>query len=349
MNGVDIGYLPPWAYLALWSFLAILFSIIAGRIVTAVLCGKLARWASKTAWKWDDLVVDALRSGLPFWSFLLGCYIAIGFWELPPHLLQTLIRALYVFGWISVTMIAAGTAGRLVMLYGSHFQHTLPVTSLTENIAKLLIVILGLLMILNGMGISITPMLTALGVGGLAVALALQDTLSNLFSGFYLTVARHVRVGDYVKLDSGEEGYVMDIGWRATTIRALPNNMIIVPNNKLGGAILTNYYLPDTRLAVLVEVGVDYASDLDKVERVTCEVARETLQGTAGGVAEFQPFIRFHTFGEYSIDFTVILQAKEFVDQYLVKHEFVKRLHLRYAKEGITIPFPTRTVLTRAD
>ena len=115
---------------------------------------------------------------------------------------------------------------------------------------------------LNGLGLSITPMLTALGVGGLAVALALQDTLANLFAGVYITIAGQIRVGDYLRLDSGQEGYVADIGWRSTRIRMLPNNLVLVPNAKLSQAIVTNYYLPDRELAVLVEVGVDYGSDL---------------------------------------------------------------------------------------
>lgn len=126
----------------------------------------------------------------------------------------------------------------------------------------------------------------------------------------------------------------------------LPNNIVIVPNAKLSQAIITNYYLPDRELAVLVEIGVDYSSDLERVERITAEVARDVMRTVPGGVAIFEPFIRYHTFGEFSINFTVIMRAREFVDQYLIKHEFIKRLHVRYAKEGITIPFPTRTVRT---
>jgi small-conductance mechanosensitive channel len=137
---------------------------------------------------------------------------------------------------------------------------------------------------------------------------------------------------------------VADIGWRATKIRMLPNNMVLVPNAKLASAIITNYDLPDKELAVLVQVGVDYASDLEQVERVTCEVAKDVLQTVAGGVTTFEPFIRYHTFADFSINFTVILRAKEYVDQYLLKHEFVKRLHTRYNQEGITIPFPIRMI-----
>lgn len=157
-------------------------------------------------------------------------------------------------------------------------------------------------------------------------------------------LARQIRIGDYVKLESGEEGYVTDINWRTTKIRMLPNNVVLVPNSKLAQAIITNYYLPDKEMAVLVNVGVHYNSDLKHVEKVTCEVGKEVMKEVQGGVGEFSPFIRYHTLDDFSINFTVILRAKEFVDQYLVKHEFIKRLHARYAKEGIIIPYPIRAI-----
>jgi small-conductance mechanosensitive channel len=124
--------------------------------------------------------------------------------------------------------------------------------------------------------------------------------------------------------------------------------MVLVPNNKLAQATIVNYYLPSRELAVLVEVGVAYDSDLQKVERVTGEVGKAVMAEVAGGVPEFDPFIRIHTLGEYSVNFTVILRGKEFVDQYLIKHEFIKRLLARYRAEGIEIPFPIRTMIERA-
>jgi small-conductance mechanosensitive channel len=203
-----------------------------------------------------------------------------------------------------------------------------------------LIFLMGALIILQTLNISITPILTALGVGGLAVALALQDTLSNLFSGLQIIASRQVRPGDYVKLESGEEGYVIDITWRNTAIRALPNNMVIVPNSKLASTLVTNYYQPEKEMAVLVEVGVGYQSELKKVEQTTIEVAREVMHEVKGGVREFEPFIRYHSFGDSSINFTVILRGCEFTDQFLIKHEFIKRLHERFSDGSHRNPFP---------
>ena len=248
-----------------------------------------------------------------------------------------------------MTLAAAAIASQSVDVYGAMLAPALPVSSLTRNVAWALTAVLGLLVVLNGIGLSITPMLTALGVGGLAVALALQEPLANFFAGLFITLAGQIRVGDYVKLDSGQEGYVVDFSWRSTRLRMLANNLVLVPNAKLAQAIVVNHHLPSQDLAVLVEVGVDYASDLRQVERVVMEVGREVMAEVPGGVPDFEPFIRYHTFADSSINFTVILRAKEFVDQYLIKHEFVKRLHARFNDEGIVIPFPIRTIAHRRE
>lgn len=124
----------------------------------------------------------------------------------------------------------------------------------------------------------------------------------------------------------------------------LPNNVVLVPNDKLTKVIITNYNLPDKELAVLVNMGVHYNSDLEKVEAITCEVAKEVMKEVKGGVPGFEPFIRYNAFGDSSINFTVIMRAKEFTDQYLIKHEFIKKLHRRYNREGIVLPYPIRAI-----
>ena len=338
MSAFNLFSLPSWCVALAWSLIVILAASLIGRLVTRTIIQRLAVWTAKTAWKWDELVIDALRRGIPVWSFLVGLHVAVGLWPLPEPIALTASRVIFVLVWLSVTLVCARLFGNLIAQYGSQFQHAMPVTSLTQNVTKIIVVILGLLMMLNGLGISIAPLLTALGVGGLAVALALQDTLSNLFAGIHLSMARQIRVGDYVKLESGQEGYVVDIGWRATQIRMLPNNMVLVPNNKIGQEIITNYNLPSHELGVTVDLGVDYDSDLAEVERVTVEVAREVMRTVPGGVPSFEPLVRFHTLGDFSINFTVVMQAKEFVDQFLIKHEFIKRFPARYRQEGILIP-----------
>ncbi len=322
----------------------LLSTLILGYIIRKIVFNRLMRWAKNTKTQIDDIILSSIRGPFMIWFTMLGLFFALEASKLPENTVHIVNKALLVLGIFSVTLVLANIAAKLIRSYSAKVESALPVTSLTQNISRIIIFGIGILIILNQLGVTITPILATLGVGGLAVALALQDTLSNLFSGFHIIVSKQVRIGDYIKLDSGEEGYVTDITWRTTKIKMLPNNVILVPNEKLTKVIVTNYYLPDKEMAVLVNLGVHYNSGLKKVEKITCEVAKEIMREIPGGVPEFEPFIRYHTFGDSSINFTVILRAKEFVDQYLVKHEFVKRLHERYAKEGIVIPYPIRAI-----
>jgi small-conductance mechanosensitive channel len=322
----------------------IIGGLLAGILFEKIVIAKLSQFAKKTRWKADLIIVNSLRGVVIIWLLIAGIYGALLNIAISPtlstHFKNVLLAIVILAGTIAAGKLTAGFVG----LYVQREDVPLPSTSIFTNLTKLIVFLIGTMMILQALGIPITPALTALGVGGLAAALALQPTLANLFSGLQIIAARQLRPGDYVKLDSGEEGYVTDISWRNTTIRALPNNMIIVPNSKLASTIVTNYYQPEQEMTVLIEVGVSYDSNLQKVEKVTMEVGKEVMRKVEGGVPEFAPFIRYHTFDNSSINFTVILRTKEYVGQYLIKHEFIKKLHERYNKEGITIPFPIRTV-----
>jgi small-conductance mechanosensitive channel len=319
-------------------------TLAAGYITRKIAFERLAKWSKDTAGGVGDIIISVIKGPFIIWVLMLGIYFALEVSTLPSRVVRVASQTLLVLGIFSVTLVLANLSTRLIKIHSSRLETAMPVTSLTQNVARIVIFGIGILIILNALNIPITPILATLGVGGLAVALALQDTLSNLFAGFHIIAARQIKVGDYVKLDTGEEGYVTDITWRTTKIRMLPNNVVLIPNERLTKAIVTNYYLPDREMAVLVNLGVHYNSDLEKVEKVTCEVAKEVMKDVPGGVPEFQPFIRYNTFGDSSINFTVILRAKEFVDQYLIKHEFIKRLHKRYAREGIIIPYPIRAI-----
>jgi small-conductance mechanosensitive channel len=324
--------------------LLVLGGLAVGLLFEKLLLRRLRAAVERTGWAAGGLVIKAVTGVTVLWFFLIGLAAAVESLALRPGTEVFLFRALLVLWILSLTLVAARIAAGVVGLYASRSEGLIPSATIFRNLTTGLVMALGGLVLLQSLGVPITPMLTALGVGGLAVALALQDTLSNLFAGLHIIATRQVQVGDFVRLDSGEEGYVMDIRWRNTTVRALANHMFIIPNSRMASAIVTNFYQPDKEVAVLVPVGVSYASDLEHVERVTIEVAREALREIPGGVAEFPAFIRYNAFADFSINFNVILRAKEVVDQHLIRHEFIKRLHKRYAQEGIEIPFPIRTV-----
>jgi len=318
-----------------------------GILVRGLVLPRFARAAARSAWKYDDVLVAAVEGPLVAGFALLGLHVAVQLLALRPALERGLERALLVLAIFTVTWaLARFTAGALRT---GATGGALPGVSLIANVARVVVVAVGLLVILQTLGISITPIITALGVGGLAVALALQDTLANLFAGIRILASGKLRPGDFVRLETGQEGTIEDITWAQTTIRQQPNNVVIVPNAKLSTAITTNFNLPDIEQSVSVTLRVSYASDLELVERVTLEVAREVLRGAEGGVAGFEPAVRFHTFGESSIELSVVLRVMGYENRGTVIHEFIKRLHKRYAAEGIEIPFPIRTVRMEQD
>lgn len=252
--------------------------------------------------------------------------------------------ALFVIGALLVTSVAARVGVLVFNVWLVRSGSKLPATSIFTNVIRWIVYIVGGLVILQYLGISITPLLTALGVGGLAVALALQDTLSSLFAGLHILAAGAIKPGDFIELETGQAGEVIDITWRDTIIRTQPNNEVIIPNSKMTSSIVTNYQLPASELSVLVSCGVSYDSDLEQVEKVALDVARSTVADLGGAFGDWEPSLRFHTFGDSGIEFTIVLRAQEFVDQHPLRSEFIKRLKKRFDQEGIKIPFPQRVV-----
>ena len=327
---------------------AVYFSgcLCIGIFVENIVLRQLTLYSRKTKWRGDEIIYDSFR-GMPLtWSIIAGLHLFLHTSPLPSSILPVSDSILFSVAVFTIAVVISRFLVGMIHLK-SNSGSLYPSTSIVSNIARIGIYIICFLYILQKNGISVTPLLTALGVGALAVALALQDTLSNLFSGLQVIASRQVRIGDYVRINSGEEGYVYDITWRNTIIKALANNYVIVPNSKIASAIVTNFYLPDKEMSVLVEVGVSYDSDLEKVESITIAAGREVLEKTKGAVKAFDPFIRYHTFGDSAIKFTVILRGMEFTDQYLIKHEFIKRLQEKYRINNIEIPLPMRSVILK--
>jgi small-conductance mechanosensitive channel len=325
------------SFLALLAFRGILFR-------------RLHRWAAGTETDLDDLIIASIRTPFLLWSLMISLIAAMWVAPLGERYTSLGSKALLVLLILSVTLAAARIAGAVVRHYGSTSSGVVPGTSLTQNIVSMVVASIGLLILLNSLGITITPILTAMGVGGLAVALALQDTLANLFAGFYVSLSGQIRIGDYVRLDTGHEGTVADIGWRAVSIRAMQNNMIIVPNSKLAQAIVTNFHLHEARMSLRIEVGVSYDSDPDHIEAILIDEARNAVGHVEGLLGDPEPAVRFMPgFGDSSLGFTLIVQIAQFTDQFPVQHELRKRIFKRFRAEGIEIPFPIRTLYIKKD
>lgn len=319
--------------------------LIAGFFVKKVVSPIVKRAVARTKWTADDLIIESISKWVIAWFVALGVFLGwrrIAMDDKYHHWLQNGLMIFYIF---SITWISARVLSGMTKIRSGDNGTIAPSSSIVGNIIKVVVYCIGILVILQSLGISITPILTALGVGGLAVALALQDTLSNLFAGIQIISTKKIRHGDFIQLESGQEGFVDDISWRHTTIRNGTGTTIIIPNSKLASVILSNYFLPDQELVFNISVGVDYSSDLEKVEMVTVEILKELQRDSADCVQDFEPFIRFQQFGESSIELKAFMRVNTFGSQFLVKHELMKRLQKKYQQEGINIPFPVRNIL----
>lgn len=337
-----------WTHLMEMLFIPI--CILAASLTVGIMLNKLINRRIENHLNIDEnswfyIFINALRGVPVSLCLVVGLYWIVNTINIIEPLTRLFSYILFTVIILSITRVAARTINGFISLHIESSQQKLPKTTLLNTILNVVIYAMGVLVVLQYYGISIAPILTAMGVGGMAVALALQETLANIFSGLHLILSKQLRLDDYIKLSTGEEGRVTDITWRFTTIVPTGGgNMIVIPNQKIASSNITNYSMPRKDIVISIPVGVAYDSDLDKVERVTLDVAKEVMAQIDKDV-KMEPAVRFHTFGESSIDFNVVLHSSYFEHQFLLKHEFIKALTRRYREEGIEIPYPTRTVL----
>ncbi len=325
-------------------------AILIGSVVRSLVLRGIRTWAARTNSRPGSILLEALRGPTLIWVFILAVHLAVESSRLSGDVVSWIARGLLALWILSFTLMSMRVAGEIVRHFGGQMPGAMPVTTLTQNLAKLAILILGLLLILMALGAKwtqVTPILTALGVGGLAVALALQDTLSNLFAGFYVSIAGQIRLGDYIKLNTGEEGYITDITWRSTAILSLGNNLIIVPNAKLGQAIVTNYHLPEKRMSASVQVNVGYEEDEKRVERALLEVGKQAAHEIPGMAADPPPSVALD-FGDSGLAFTLNFQVDEFARQFDVRNELRRRILQQLRDDGIPISLSARVVRLEA-
>ncbi len=320
----------------------IIIGIIVGVLIIRPILRKIeVHFIQKNLYYWIHLIVYLRKMSIFFGVALL--LNALRYYPINITFQGTLTKTLKVFNSIIVIYLIAEI---LIFIYEKYANAKADkkVSSLFHIVIRILIYIGGAVIISELLGYDIKAMLTALGVGGLAVALALQDTLGNLFAGMQILASKQLKPGDYIKLEEDVEGYVWDINWRNTTIKTLLENIIIVPNSKISTSITTNYFTFQKNLYFKISVGVHYDSDLEYVEKVTLEVAESVLKKFPNVPKNFKPRIRFYEFADSSINFKVWMATDLYENQIVIRHQFIKELQKRYNKEGIVIPFPIRTL-----
>jgi small-conductance mechanosensitive channel len=333
-----------------WPTFAFVAASLLALLLRAILLLLVRRWSGPDG---RGALARAIRLPSVLWSIVFGIWVgnevARQTDQLPPRVSHQISVLLEIAVILSVTITVSNIFTTLVQTASERRALGGAVTGLGQSVARGVVFITGLLVLLSALGIQIAPILTALGVGGLAVALALQDTLSNLFAGVHLLADKPIRVGDYVKVADNVEGHVVDIGWRSTRVRMLQNVVVTIPNKRVAESTITNYDMPESRLAVPIRIAVDYGGDAALVERVLLEESTRAVDEVPGLLGEPAPSARLIPgFGEYSLDFTLAVHVKSFTDQFVVQHELRKRVLTRLAAEGVRIPVQVRGVELRA-
>ena len=328
------------------STLAVAVLLVVALVLGFVLSRILRHWTRKLKGTWGELFFSLLES-LPLPLLLLAAlYTGLEILTLPrqyERIGAKLIFALFI-------LILFYFPAKVVILFlrrlGERQPHLEQVAQPAAFLIRALFAVLAVIILLENLGISLTAVWTTLGVGSVAVALALQETLSNFFAGLYILADRPVSPGDYIKLDGGQEGFVVRVGWRSTVLRTLPNNYVVIPNSTLSKATITNYSLPESRMSYVLPVSVACGTDPARVESVLLEVVQGAIRDRLEGLlAEPAPLVRFIPgFGSSSLDFSLIVQVRQFTDQYLVQSELRKRILKRFEEAGIQIPFPTQVI-----
>jgi small-conductance mechanosensitive channel len=323
--------------LILWGFIFIL-GIIADLFIWP--------WVKRTAVKLNSplngYLAENVKGKTKYIAFFAGLYSAIKVMPFSTSIKYYLSSGALVVLVFVFTLLASKILVRTLQSSDLNNSNSFGTSSIMSNIIRIIVFTIGFLLILKAMDISIAPLLTALGVASLAVALALQDTLGNLFAGINVIAGRKIRSGDFIRLENGQEGYVEDISWRSMQIRELNNNRIIIPNQKIATAIVNNVSLIEKEFLIRIPISVTYDSNLDKVEKVSLEEASVIQkQFDHNG---FQPQIRYRSFGDSGIQFYVILQINNYEDQNTVIDLIIRAIHKRFKEENIHFPFPTRTV-----
>ena len=283
------------------------------------------------------VVLETLRLPSVLWCIAAAVQIALDTSIIPEKYVGRASTAIVAFLIISLTWVLSSASVRALTIHGQRRGVALALSGLARTLIRVFIFTCGALVLLRIYKVNITPVLTALGVGGLAVALALQDTLANFFAGIHILIEEPIALGAFIRLSTGEEGVVTDIGWRTTRLRNGSNNIVVIPNTKITSGILVNYNLPDSRLVAEVPVMVGFDANLEQVSRIAIEETR----ATTGVLATPEPNIFFNP-GPLPthLQFTLVFTVSEFTRRTPVMSEVRMRIYRRLRAEGVPLPTP---------
>ncbi|MDR1942533.1 MAG: mechanosensitive ion channel family protein [Endomicrobium sp.] len=309
-------------------FIGFLFKKYVAKFIQSIL--------AKTGFVLDSRIVVVSSSYISFWFFLIALYV--GLLKAPVNIVNVVVHKFFcgVFAFSVVVLVASVV---------SRFFRKSVHERIGSNIIKFSIIFIGLILILNQVGIKLTPILTTLGIGTVSLAFALNDTLSNFVAGINILANKQISMGDYIKLDSGQEGTVIEINWRTTLIREISNAVIIIPNSKVLSAVVTSFQFEKAEITASVSCGVAYGSDLECVEKIAKLAAQEIIDKYRDSVKTYVPVVLFKNFADSSINFTLFFRVKNIYAKAFMQSEVLKNLYKKLGEAKIEIPLPQRVVI----
>jgi MscS family membrane protein len=321
-------------------------SLILTVILRWILRFLLSSWIQKTETKLDDILIKALRKLVTYSIPLIGLMVALTPLALPTPVPQRLLFSLLsVLLLISAIRLVHDVSGWLEKTWVDRTESTLDdgLLPLVRKATKTVVFILGALLILRQWDVQVGPLLGALGIGGLAIGLALNSSLSNIFGGIQLILDRSLNVGDKITIESGETGVVLDVGLRSTKMRTYENEVIYFPNSALGNARVKNFTKPAAPIRVTVYFGVAYGSNVARVKQIVLD-AISRLEDI---MEEPAPQVLFLKMSDFSLDMSARVWVDDYDEQFGKKLEMTELVYDTLVENDIEIPFPTSTVHVR--
>lgn len=335
-----------WENVALRFLTILIITIIVAFLLKVILKTVLKPLTKKTKTKVDDIIISSLSSIIFYVIFLIGIKIGLSQFQLTTNVFQNLVNTLLI---LIMSVFLVKIINHLADLWMKEWKFKTKTTAderlipFLQKILKAIIIILAVIFAFSGWNVDISPLLATAGIAGLAIGLAVKDSLSNILGGLQLVLDRTFKVGDKVELESGEMGVIMDIGLRSTKLKTYDNEVIYIPNGFLANAKIKNFTHPDVSIRVNVEFGVAYGSDTEKVRQVVLEA----IKNIDTVIEEPAPVVQFLNMSDSSLDFIGRAWVKEYTEAYSTKLKMTDEIYRALNKAGLDIPFPTRTVYTK--
>lgn len=346
LNASPVGFL--FKNKIVYTIIIFIVFWILSKIIKFILRVLIPKIASKTKTKVDSLIIERTHRPASYLILLLGLYIALIPLELPEKLSTVINDVILSLCVICFSIIGIKVIDVILDIWGNEWAKKTEsslddaLLPLFHKTSKVLFFIFCLVIIIKVWGFNISGLLAGVGIAGMVLGLALKDSLANIFGGISIVMDKSVKVGDKVKLGSGELGVIQDIGLRSTKLKTYDNELITIPNGKLSESIIINYVQPDDKHRAIVKFGVEYGNDVDKVKKV----ALKAIQGIPDATyddPDRQPVVVFSEMGDFSLNFSALIWST-WQKSHGVKLEATKRIYEAMNKAEIGIAFPTRTI-----